>query len=98
MLYFSISSTSTHIIELMVSFFIVSYIDSLFFFDNCLLSFSIDKFSINFLDLFGKYTAAANTPPAAGPRPASSVPITVSEKLLSNLNSSSMCAIIINPK
>ena len=38
---------------------------------------------------FSKQTAAAKTPPAAGPRPASSVPTIVLLKLLSNWNKSS---------
>ena len=89
MFIFSISSTSTQTILFRVLFFIMSYIDSRFFAVSFFESLRIAKSFVSPSVTFSNITAAAKTPPAAGPLPASSVPITCVLKLLSNSKSNS---------
>ena len=93
---FSISSTSTQTILFRVLFFIMSYIDSRFFAVSFFESLRIAKSFISPSVTFSNITAAAKTPPAAGPLPASSVPITCVLKLLSNSILMSYLYFIIN--
>ena len=63
-----------------------SYKYSLFFADNCFESLRTFNSSNSVGVISLKYTALANTPPAAGPLPASSVPMTSLLNSLSNSN------------
>ena len=64
---------------------IISYKSSLADFVSFLESFNLSNDFLRFESISGKYTHEAKTPPAAGPRPASSVPMIV-PNFLSNEN------------